>query len=280
MARPRTAMRRIRDVLRLSFEAGLGAQRVSLATGLPRTTVRRYLEKAAHHGVAWPLPDALDDRALEEQLFGRRVVMAGPARAIPARPQPDWTEVHRELRRPHVTLQLLWREYKERHPDGFQYSWFAENYRLWARTLDVVLRQQHRAGEKLFVDFAGQTVPIVNPATGEISQAQFFVAVLGASNYTYAEATPSQELPHWIAAHVRASEYVGGAPQIVVPDNLKVGVTRAHRYEPELNRTYRECAAHYGWPSSRLARGSPGIRRKSRSVSWWQSAGFWQASGI
>jgi|GEM_PF-5221 len=165
--------------------------------------------------------------------------------AIPARPHPDWEEIHRELRRPHVTLQLLWQEYKERHPDGFQYSWFAEHYRLWARKLDVVLRQEHRAGEKLFVDFAGRTIPIVDPATGQTSQAPFFVGVLGASNYTYAEATPSQELPHWIAAHVHAFEYIGGVPQIVVPDNPRVGITRAHRYEPELNRTYQEMAAHY-----------------------------------
>ena len=217
MARPRTAMRRIREVLRLTFEAGLGAQQVSLATRLPRTTVRRYLEKAAHSGLTWPLPEGLDDEALEERLFGHRPA-AGPARAVTARPQPDWTEVHRELRRPHVTLQLLWQEYKERHPDGFQYSWFAEHYRLWARKLDVVLRQEHRAGEKLFVDFAGQTIPIVNHATGEISQAPFFVGVLGASNYTYAEATPSGELAHWIAAHVHTFEYLGGVPQIVVPD--------------------------------------------------------------
>jgi transposase len=237
-------MRRIREVLRLTFEAGLGAQQVSLATGLPRTTVRRYLEKATQHGVAWPLAEGMDDRMLEERLFGRRPA-AGPARAIPARPHPDWEEIHQELRRPHVTLQLLWQEYKERHPDGFQYSWFAEHYRLWARKLDVVLRQEHRAGEKLFVDFAGRTIPIIDPATGEISQAPFFVAVLGASNYTYAEATPSQELPHWIAAHVHAFEYIGGVPQIVVPDNPRVGITRAHRYEPELNRTYQEMAEHY-----------------------------------
>lgn len=244
MARPRTAMRRIREVLRLSGEAGLGAQQVSLATGLPRTTVRRYLEKAAHQGIGWPLPDGLDDRMLEEQLFGQRAA-AGPPHAVSRRPHPEWAEVHRELRRPHVTLQLLWQEYQEQHPDGFQYSWFAEHYRRWARQLDVVLRQEHRAGEKLFVDFAGQTIPIVARATGEISQAQFFVGVLGASNYTYAEALSSGELPHWIAAHVHAFEYLGGVPQIVVPDNLKAGVTRSHRYEPELNRTYQELAEHY-----------------------------------
>ena len=241
MARPRTAMRNVRQVLRLTFEAGLGPQQVSLATGLPRTTVRRYLQKAVAHGVEWPLPDGVDDCLLEEQLFGRRQ----PAPITQKRPLPDWEMVHSELRRPHVTLQLLWAEYRECHPDGFQYSWFAENYRMWVRRLDVVLRQEYRAGEKLFVDFAGQTIPIVNPATGEITQAEFFVAVLGASNYTYAEAMPSQEMPYWIGAHVRAFEYFGGVPQLVIPDNIKVGVTRGNRYEPELNRTYVELAAHY-----------------------------------
>lgn len=159
---------------------------------------------------------------------------------------PDWAEVHRELRRPGVTLQLLWIEYKERNPEGFQYTWFTDHYRMWAHQLDVVLRQEHRAGEKLFVDFAGQTVPITNPKTGEITQAEIFVAVLGASNYTYIEATPSQQMPHWIGAHVRAFEHIRGVSQIVVPDNLKVGVTRGNRYEPDLNRSYLEMAAHYG----------------------------------
>jgi len=137
-------------------------------------------------------------------------------------------------------------EYKERCPDGFQYTWFTQHYRAWAHQIDVVLRQSHRAGEKLFVDFAGQTVPIVDRKTGEITQAQLFVAALGASNYTYAEAFPSQELPYWIAAHVHAFEYFGGSPRLVVPDNLKAGVTRAHRYEPTVNRTFADLAAHYG----------------------------------
>jgi transposase len=164
--------------------------------------VRRYLEQAAKNDLAWPLPTEMDDCRLEELLFGR----PAPA-SVRDQPIPDWAEVHKELRRPGVTLQLLWMEYKQRNPEGFQYTWFTQHYRQWARQLDVVLRQEHRAREKLFVDFAGQTVPIVNPATGEITRAQFFVAVLGASNYTYAEATLSQELPHWISAHVHAMEY-------------------------------------------------------------------------
>jgi transposase len=153
--------------------------------------------------------------------------------------------VHRELRRPGVTLQLLHLEYKERAPGGYQYSQFCRHYRRWQRHLDVVMRQEHRAGEKLFVDFAGQTVPVVDPKTGAITQAELFVAVLGASNYMYAEAFPSQELPHWIAGHVHAFEFMQGCPRIVVCDNLRSGVTRAHRYEPEVNATYLEMATHY-----------------------------------
>lgn len=241
MPRPRTTVRRIREVLRLTHEVGLSASQVSIAAAVPRTTVRRYLELAASMDLGWPLPPEVDDNRLEELLFGR----PAPA-SVRQQPEPDWAEVHKELRRPGVTLQLLWIEYKECNPEGFQYTWFTDHYRMWAHQLDAVLRQEHRAGEKLFVDFAGQTVPITNPKTGEITQAQIFVAVLGASNYSYIEATPSQEMPHWIGAHVRAFEYMGGVSQIVVPDNLKVGVTRGNRYEPEVNRSYLEMAAHYG----------------------------------
>ena len=154
--------------------------------------------------------------------------------------------LYQELKRKGVTLQLLHMEYKEREPSGYQYTQFCRLYRAWQRHLDVVMRQEHRAGEKLFVDFAGQTIPITDPATGEITGAQLFVAVLGASNYTYAEALPSQELPHWIAAHVHAFAFIGGCVRLIVPDNLRAGVTRAHRYEPDINPTYAEMAAHYG----------------------------------
>jgi transposase len=239
--RPRAAMRKIREALRLSLAEGLSPRQAGIATGLPRTTVRRYVLRAAEVGLAWPLPPDLDDRALEERLYGR----AAPP-PTEQRPIPDWPLVHRELRRKSVTLALTWAEYRAGCPDGFGYTWFTEHYRTWAGRLDVVLRGDHRAGEKLFLDFAGQTIPIVDATTGEVSQAQLFVAVLGASNYTYAEALPSQELPHWLGAHVAAFEFFGGAPAILVPDNLKAGVTRAHRYEPILNASYAELAAHYG----------------------------------
>ena len=160
---------------------------------------------------------------------------------------PDWATVHHELKRKGVTLFLLWQEYKAATPDGLQYSWFCQAYRAWASKLDLVMRQTHRAGEKLFVDYAGQSIPIVNRHSGEVHEAVIFVAVLGASNYTYAEATWTQSLPDWIGSHVRTFAALGGVPEIVVPDNLKAAVTRAHRYEPELNRTYTDLAQHYGF---------------------------------
>ena len=166
---------------------------------------------------------------------------------VSAVPNPDFAAVHEQLQtHKHVTLQLLWEEYIEAHPDGYRYSRFCELYQRWRRKLDVVLRQQHRVGEKLFVDYAGATVPVENPQTGEARQAQIFVAVLGASSYTYAEASWSQDLANWTGSHVRAFEFFGGVPEIVVPDNLRSGVSRACRYEPDLNRSYQEMAAHYG----------------------------------
>lgn len=159
---------------------------------------------------------------------------------------PDWAEVQRELRgNKHVTLALLWQEYKERHPDGMQYSWFCQQYSQWRGKRDLVMRQDHRAGEKTFIDYAGQTVPIIDGLTGEIREAQVFLAVLGASNYTYAEATWSQRLPDWIGSHVRALAWFGGVTELLIPDNLKSGVDKACRYEPVLNPTYHDLATHY-----------------------------------
>lgn len=236
-------MRKIRELLRLHRGEGLSRRQAAVAAGLPYATAADHLARAERAGLGWPLPDELDDAALEARLF----VPASARPPTELRPLPDWPTVHRELRRHKgVTLQLLWLEYRERHPEGFGYSWFCHAYRAWTGHLDLVMRQAHRAGEKLFVDFAGQTLPIVDPDTGEVWPAQLFVAVLGASSYTYAEALASQALPHWIGAHVRAFEAFGGCPAIIVPDNLKAGVTRAHRYEPELNPTYAELAAHYG----------------------------------
>src|SRR5665647_2399476 len=159
---------------------------------------------------------------------------------------PDWEQIHRELKKRNVTLRLLWTEYREDHPDGYGYSQYCDLYRRYARKLDPPMRQNHKAGEKLFVDYAGDTVPITDPETGEVRQAQIFVATMGASSYTYAEAQPSQEMPHWIGGHVRAHAFFGGVTQIIVPDNLGQGVKHVCRYEPDLNPTYLEMAQHYG----------------------------------
>ena len=242
MPRPRSAMRKIREVLRLRHAEHLSTRDIAVALAMPRTTVRNYLDRAAEAGLRWPLPADTDDRELEERLFGR----AAPPPAIPNKPVPDWEMVHRELRRAHVTLMLLWTEYRERCPNGFGYSWFAERYRGYADRLDVVMRQEHRAGEKLFIDFAGSTIPIVDRHTGVISHAQLFVAALGASSYTYAEDIPSQKLPDWVGAHVRCFDFLGGVPALLIPDNLHSAVKKANRYEADLNRTYEDLADHYG----------------------------------
>ncbi len=232
-------MRKVHLVLRLFFTAGLSIRAIARSINASPSTVGDYLRRAQVAGLSWPLPDGMDERAVEAKLF------PPPAPSHAPRPLPEWTRVHRELRRKGVTLSLLWHEYKAEHPDGVQYSWFCDRYRAWAQHLDVVMRQEHRAGEKLFVDYAGHTVPIVDRETGELREAQIFVAVLGASNYTFAEATWTQSLADWCASHVRALRFLGGAPELVVPDNLRSAVSKAHRYEPDTNPTYQDLAEHY-----------------------------------
>lgn len=233
-------MRKVREVLRLKWEIGLSHRDVARSLGISHSTVIEYLRRAREAGLSWPLPEEMDDARLEALLFP-----ASPPANVP-RPLPDWSYVHQELPRKGVTLQLLWLEYRQRHPDGYQYSRFCELYRQWESKLDVVLRQSYRAGEKAFIDYAGPTIPVVDAETGEIHEAQVFVGTLGASNHTYVEATWTQTLPDWIASHVRMFQYWGGAPELLIPDNLKSGVKKACYYEPDLNRTYQELAAHYG----------------------------------
>ena len=234
-------MRKVTEVLRLKWANGFSERKIARSCGMARSTVAEYLRRAKEAGLTWPLPEGLDDASLERQLFP-------PACALPGekRPVPVWADTHRDMKRKGVTLFLLWQEYKELYPDGFQYSQFCYRYRDWQGKLDIVMRQEHRAGEKLFVDYAGQTVPVIDRTTGEEHQAQIFVAVLGASNYTYAEATWTQTLPDWCASHMRALKFIDGCPAILVPDNLKSGVTKAHRYDPDLNKTYQDLSVHYG----------------------------------
>ncbi len=240
MARKRLSMRQIRQVLRLRFEHGLTNRAIARACSIGLGTVTEYLSRAKAAGLGWPLPEELDDGALEALLFpGARYLLA-------SRPLPDFAWIHKELRRKGVTLQLLWMEYRQGNPSGYQYSQFCERYRSWAGKLKPSMRQVHRAGEKAFVDFAGQKPTIVDPETGEVTEVELFIGVLGASSLIYAEAVPSQELACWIGVHVRMLEEWGGSPAIYVPDNLKSAVTRSCRYEPDLNRTYEEMAEYYG----------------------------------
>jgi transposase len=241
MAAERLSMRKTREVLRLSA-AGQSNRMIAKGLGIARSTVAECLARARAAGLSWPLPPECSDAELEALLY------PAPKPSTVARPLPDWADVHREMKKRKqtgVTLQLLWIEYKEREPDGLQYSQFCELYRRWRKHLDPVLRQDHVPGEKVFVDYAGQTVPVIDRETGEVREAQIFVGVLGASNFTYAEATWSQQLPEWIGSHVRMLEYFGGVPRLIVPDNLKAGVRHPCYYEPDLNPTYHELAVHY-----------------------------------
>ena len=233
-------MRKIREALRLSFELDLSARQISKSTLISRPTVSDYLRRFAMSSLSWPLPNELSDAEIDVRLFP-------PKPAIPdaMRPTPDWSVINRELRRKGVTMFLLWQEYKASQPEGFLYSWFCENYRAWSGKLDAVMRQEHLAGEKCFVDYCGKTMPVTDRDTGEIRQVQIFVGVMCASNYTYAEATWSQTLPDWIGSHIRMLEYFGAAPEILVPDNLKSGVSKTCRYEPDTNPSYHAFANHY-----------------------------------
>ena len=242
MAFKRLSMRKIHRVLRLFFEAELSIRAIARSIGASPSTVGDYIRRAKAAGLAWPLPEGLDERALEARLFPGVTTPARVERAI-----PQWADIHAELRGKGVTLALLWQEYKTAHPEGLQYSQFCERYRAWRRRLDVVMRQTHRAGEKLFVDYAGQCVPVVHRETGELRNAQVFVAVLGASSYTFAEATWTQALPDWCASHVRALRFFQGVPELVVPDNLRSAITRPHRFEPDAHPTYADLAEHYGF---------------------------------
>jgi transposase len=234
-------MRKIKEVLRLYFEHQQPIRQIAPSCNIARSTVADYLYRAEQAGIPWPLPPEMDDATLENRLFP-------PQGPIPPekRQMPPMGYLHQERKKKGVTLMLLWHEYKQANPDGYQYSQFCERYRQWVKQLDVCLRQEYRAGEKLFVDYAGQTVPIQDARTGEIKQAQIFVATLGASHYTFAEATLNQDLFSWIQSHVRAFEFFGGVPHLLIPDNLKTGVTHPCRYEPDLNPTYQDLAEYYG----------------------------------
>jgi len=234
-------MRKLREILRLKLEFGLRTRAIARSCKVSVATVHDYIGRAEVAKLGWPLAPELDnDAALSRRLF------PDEGKPVFGRPEPDYAWIHRELRRKHVTRALLWQEYREQHADGYQYSQFCERYGRWAKTLPVTMRQEHRAGEKMFVDFSGDGIDIVDVVTGECRRAKLFVATLGASSLTYVEPVLSEDLATWIGCHVRAFSYIGGVAEITIPDNLKSGVTHADYYDPEINPTYAELARHYG----------------------------------
>ena len=235
----RLPMRKIRDVLRLSA-SGMSNRQIAASLGIGVTAAGGVLRRARAADIGWPLPTEVTDEALEARLYPPSPVALGDQR-----PLPDWSMIHRELRRKGVTLQLVWQEHRAVHPDGLGYSRFCELYSAWNGRLSPTMRQTHVAGERLFVDYAGTTLSVIDGTTGEVFTAQLFVATLGASSYTYAEATFTQGLADWIGSHVRAFSFLGGVSEMVVSDNLKSGITKACFHEPAVNRSYAELATHY-----------------------------------
>lgn len=233
-------MRRIREVLRLHAERrSLGE--IALSLNIGKSTVREYVERGRAAGLSWPLPSELDDAALEAELYPGSTEVA-------KRAEPDWLQVRRELssRRHHVTLSLLWLEYRQDHPDGYGYTQFCVKFRRWQQAQDLVMRFEYPDGERVFIDFCGDTMDVIDPRTGEIEQAQIFCAVLGASGYMYAEAVRGQDLESWLSAHVRMFGFFAGVAEILVPDNIKSGVRRACWYDPDINPSYLDLAQHFG----------------------------------
>jgi transposase len=233
----RLSMRKIKEVLRLYYDQSLSRNAIAGACRIVRATVQDYIRRFQASDLSWPLPEDMGEAELNAHLFKRPVELSSQS-------QPDWSQIHQELSRQGVTLQLLWQEYSQAQPQGYRYSRFCQLYRRWAKSHKLSLRQPHKAGEKLFVDWAGPTMPLTDPATGVVRQAQIFVAALGASHYLYVEAAEDQTLENWLMAQVRALRFYGGAPEILVPDNPKTAVTSPCRYEPDLNPSYQEFARH------------------------------------
>ncbi len=270
-------MRKIKDVLRLHYEAGLSRRGVAQALNISYGSAVNYLNRARQAGLSWPLPEGLDERTLGRLLFPSQAI-TGQRRFA----EPDYPAIYQELKRKYVTKQLLWQEYRQQHPnDGYSYAQFCHRYLEWLGKQQRSMRQIHRAGEKLFVDYCGPTMSVVNPDTGEVRQAQVFVAVLGASNYTFASASWSQNQADWLNAHVQAFEFFGGVPEVVVPDNLKSGVSKTHRYEPDINPAYQQLASHYRVAVVPARPYKP--KDKSKAVKWAYrslNAGSWRVCVI
>lgn len=232
-------MRNIREVLRLGITCGSSAREIARSLRITHPTAQKYIMAARKAALTWDQIKVMDDEQLSR-------LVRNVTEYVPSRPLPDYGVVHQELKKKNVTLNLLWHEYKEIHPDGYEETQFRRYYYQFTRHLQVSMRQRHKAGENMFVDYAGHTIPIHDRSTGDIRQAQIFVAVLGASSYAFAEASPDQGMASWIGSHVHAFEYFGGVTEKTIPDNLKSGVKSPCWYEPDLNPTYADLAAHYG----------------------------------
>lgn len=238
MPRTRLSMRKLLEILRLYYDKGLSRNEAARACNVARSTAQEYIRRFETAGIGWPLPPGIVEADLNARMFALPPVASTVQK-------PDWQSLHQELSRKGMTLKLLWQEYQAQHSDGYGYSRFCSLYQEWAARLRVSMRQVHKAGEKLFVDYSGQTMEVINPVSGEVMKAEIFVATLGASSYIYAEATPSQQLPNWLMSHVHTFRHLGGVPEIVVPDNLKSAVTKACRYEPDINPAYQDLACHF-----------------------------------
>jgi transposase len=265
MSKERLSMRKIREVLRLRWVQRRSVREVSRALGVSTGMVSTTVQRARVRGLTWEQAEQRSDEELEQLLYGMRTS------AAEERPKPDPLYLHMELKKPGVTLELLHLEYLERHPTGYRYTAFCDVYRRWHGRQGLVMRQQHKAGEKMFTDFSGKKPWIIDTATGERVEVELFVAVLGASNFTYAEATATQRVPDWIGANVRALEYVGGVPEVTVPDQLKSAVTDSSAYEPGLQRTFAELGRHYAMA---IVPARPGKARDKAKVTYaWRSFG-------
>lgn len=237
----RTSVKDIRSILRLTYEQGLSVREISARLKISKTTISTYLYRAREAGiVCWPLPREADDDAYLERIVFR--LMGRPSRDTS---EPDWPLIARELKRKGVTLTLLWQEYRASHPDGYGYTWFCDTYAAFTRKMNPTFRNRHESGAVMQTDYAGQTVPLIDPQTGEISQAQIFVAVLPASCLTFAYASLGQKLPDWIEGQTRALAFFGGVPRSIVCDNLKAGVSKPLWFEPTINPTFAAMAEHY-----------------------------------
>lgn len=249
MAAESLCVRKILDILRLKFQMGLSDRKVAKSVICSRSAVGDYLARARSVGLdSWEKVEGLSEAELDQRLFKKLTTKLGLVNTAPRskRPLPDWNQIHLELRKVGVTVELLWQEYREEFPGGLGRTQFCEHYNRYKRKLSLVMRQEHKAGEKCFVDYSGNGIPIVDPRTGEITMCELFIGALGASSYTFAHATASQQLPAWLDSHVKMFEFFQGVTELTIPDNLKSGVTKVCRYDPEVNRSYHDLADHYG----------------------------------